>query len=139
MRNKKVTGSIVPRASSIGPSNQPLREEFSRKLYTALQKKGWSQMDLSRHSGVPRDSISHYIAGRNMPGPANLKRITDALQVAIEQLSPRGGGPGDVTAIVSDLEVKMVGDKAWISVNKMVDVKTAYTIMELVKEYETNH
>ena len=38
--------------------------EFSKWLIVQMKKKGWSQADLSRHSGLTRQAIANYVAGR---------------------------------------------------------------------------
>ena len=53
-----------------------------------MVKKGWSQSELSRATGVGRDSISNYIRGISLPNPRNLKRLADGLAVEMSDLYP---------------------------------------------------
>jgi transcriptional regulator with XRE-family HTH domain len=38
--------------------------EFSKWLIAEMNRKGWSQADLARHSSLTRQAIANYVAGR---------------------------------------------------------------------------
>ena len=52
---------------------------FSNKLYCILQKKGMTQADLSRKSGLSEVSISRYMSGERLPNCKAIMAICDAL------------------------------------------------------------
>jgi transcriptional regulator with XRE-family HTH domain len=116
-----------------------MREDFARNLHRALQKRGWMQTELSRHTGIGRDSISHYLAGRNMPGPVNAKRIADALQVPLDQMMPWISSD-PVAGDTPEMETKhMPGGRTFISVNKVVGADTALKIITLIRDDEISN
>lgn len=125
--------------TSIAAQKKAMREEFARNLHRALQKRGWMQTELGRHAGIARDSISHYMAGRNMPGPVNAKRIADALRVPLDELMPWISSD-PVAGETPVIELKeMPSGKTFITVNKVVTPDTARQIMNLIRDDETNH
>lgn len=71
-------------------------QAFARRLYEKMTEKGWNQSDLARHAfgvdreGKPkgRDRISVYIAGKNLPDDANMKKLADVLGVRVADLAP---------------------------------------------------
>jgi len=138
MTSKKSKATPARAMASAMAPKPSLREEFARNLYRAIQKRGWTQTDLARHTGIGRDSISHYIAGRNMPGPVNAKRIADALNVPLEQIMP-WIAMNPITGDTPDMEFKMIGDKAWLSINKLLRADTAVKILAMIREDETGN
>ena len=64
------------------------QQEFAKTLNKKMMEKGWTQSDLSRASGVGRDSISNYIRGKTVPTPQNLQKLADALGVDGADLYP---------------------------------------------------
>ena len=53
-----------------------------------MQDKGWSQSDLGRRAGLPRDSISVYVRGKSLPTEKSLRALADALGTAPSELMP---------------------------------------------------
>lgn len=47
------------------------------------RRKGWSQKDLSEHSGVGQDTISGIESGRHEPRPSTLRKLAGALDVEV--------------------------------------------------------
>jgi transcriptional regulator with XRE-family HTH domain len=73
-------------------------EEFQKKLKLTREKRGLSQSDLARISGLQPSAISHFENGRRSPSFDNLKIIADALSVSLDYLLGRepesgAGGP----------------------------------------------
>jgi len=64
------------------------RKEFARRLDSRLKAKGWSQSELSRRSGVQRDSVSAYCRGRSFPLPDKIVMIARALECEPADLIP---------------------------------------------------
>ncbi len=50
------------------------------------RRKGWSQKDLSRASGVGSDTISGIESGRHEPRPSTLRKLATALGVEVADL-----------------------------------------------------
>lgn len=112
------------------------KQEFGRRLYNAMMRKGWNQSELSRRSGVPRDSISIYIRGKSLPGPASLQKLADALG-----LEPLDLLPNIVeSAIDSDdpsFEFKASPSsptKGWLRVNRLVKFSTTIAVGDLLEK-----
>jgi transcriptional regulator with XRE-family HTH domain len=65
----------------------PDREECDVKgLRYYRRLRGWSQMDLSRRTGLSQNAISDLEIGRTQPRPSTLRRLSEALDVSIEEL-----------------------------------------------------
>lgn len=87
-----------PRTKYKGVSDLELKA-FARRLHEEMVKKGWNQSTLAKEAfgtevkegrRVPkgRDRISVYIAGKNLPDDANMKRLAKALGVPVSSLAP---------------------------------------------------
>lgn len=111
------------------------KQEFGKRLYNLMIRKGWHQSELARQSGLPRDSISVYIRGRSLPTPASLKQLASALGVATDELLPNHVE----SAIDEDnpsIEFKVspnMPDRAWLRVNRLVTIRAALKIMDILE------
>lgn len=112
------------------------RQAFARRLTHLMARKGWKQSDLSRHSGVGRDSISTYVNARTLPEPTSAQKLADALGVTVEELYPQA----IERAMISDvpaLEIRQADGRpgrAWIKLNREVSAATAAQIMVLIQQ-----
>jgi transcriptional regulator with XRE-family HTH domain len=110
------------------------KQEFGRRLYQLMNRKGWHQSELARKAGVARDSISTYIRGVSMPDPGNLQKLAEALGVSTDELLPNhveAAIDNDVPA----MEMKVSGTDprmAWLRVNRLVSTTTCLKIVELL-------
>jgi transcriptional regulator with XRE-family HTH domain len=59
---------------------------FKKQLKLYLDKRGLSASDLSRISGVPKQSISDWLGGSSPRNILNVKKVADALLVSIDHL-----------------------------------------------------
>lgn len=59
---------------------------FKKQLKIYLDKRGLSASDLSRISGVPKQSISDWLGGSSPRNILNVKKVADALLVSIDHL-----------------------------------------------------
>jgi transcriptional regulator with XRE-family HTH domain len=75
---------------------------FAQNLHRLRMQKGWSQSELARRSDIPRDMISNYANGKNIPTIDNLAKLAQALGVSESALMP----DVDLT-MVSDTEALM--------------------------------
>jgi len=117
------------------------RQEFGRRVYSAMLEKGWTQAELARRSDILPDSISNYVRGNILPTPQNLKKLADALGVEETMLL------GNYYEQAVDAEVEPAFDmksstadpgKAWLRVNQLVSFSTAVKIAELLKNDSTD-
>lgn len=109
--------------------------EFGRRLYKLMLDRGWHQSELSRQSGLPRDSISVYVRGKSFPTPTSLQALARAFGVAPHELLPNHVE----SAIDEDhpaFEMKIspnAPNVAWLRLNRLVSVKTAVKIAEMLE------
>lgn len=114
-------------------------QEFGRRIYQLMLKKGWRQADLARESGLPRDSISTYVRGTVRPTDESLKKVAKALGVEKEDLLPNM----IEDAIEQDspsVEMKISASdptKAWLRLNRLVNTSTAVKIIEIIHAEDT--
>lgn len=120
-----------------GPAPRHLsKQEFGRRLYNAMINKGWNQSELSRQSGLQRDSISVYIRGKSLPGPTNLQKLADCLGMKPIELLPNVVE----SAIDSDnpsFEFKASPNaptKGWLRINRLVRFSTAIAVGKLIED-----
>lgn len=114
------------------------KEEFGRRLYTLIMSKGWNQSELARRAGLPRDSISTYVRGRTFPTPKSLRALADALGIEPADLLPNSVEVS-MDEDVPSLEMKVstgAPDRAWLRVNRLVTLRTAAQVIELVQSDE---
>ncbi len=57
------------------------------------RRRGWSQKDLAKASGVGQDTISGLESGRHEPRPSTLRKIASALDVEVADLFQEIGSP----------------------------------------------
>jgi len=123
---------------SVDPGATPkhlTKQEFGRRLYVLMMKRGWRQSDLARAADMPRDSVSTYIRGKVLPTPQNLQKLAEALGVQPSDLLPNhiesaiGEDAASLEFRVSVSEPNM----AWLRVNRLVKLSTATKIAELLE------
>lgn len=111
------------------------KQEFGRRLYKLMLDRGWHQSELSRQSGLPRDSISVYVRGKSLPTPTSLQALARAFGLEPAELLPNH----IESAIDEDnpaLEMKVspnAPNVAWLRVNQLVSIKTAVKIVEMLE------
>lgn len=110
------------------------KEEFGRRLYQAMMRKGWNQAELARRSDCPRDSISMYIRGKTLPLPLALGKLADALG-----LDPLELLPNHVESAIDEdnpsFEIKQspnTPNTAWLRVNRLVTITAALKIADIL-------
>jgi transcriptional regulator with XRE-family HTH domain len=60
---------------------------FSQQMKKAMNDQNITQADLSNITGISRSGISQYLSGKNIPHPATVRQIADALNVSDEWLA----------------------------------------------------
>jgi len=114
------------------------RTEFAKRLFRAMVAKEWTQSELARQADLPRDSISRYMRGMNLPDLINLKKLARALSVEEADLLPNY----DMQAIDDDdldpaFEMRAIPDapdRFFLKVNREVNVATAIKIQQALAE-----
>lgn len=114
------------------------------RLNALLAERGWNQSDLARHASkflppgdeLGRDSISGYVLGKSVPGPARMLALSKALGVDQSYLAPPGTLP-DPEGVIPAFEAKTLGGgRTWLRVNQAVSTATALKIMALLSTEE---
>lgn len=112
------------------------RQQFSKRLYDLMVSRHWTQSELARQAGLPRDSISTYIRGKSFPSPLSLQKLADAFGLEPDELLPNT----IESAIDADnpaFEMKVSTnrpDLAWVRLNQLVSTSTAMKIVALLEE-----
>lgn len=112
------------------------RQEFGKRLYSAMLRKGWSQAELARRAGVLRDSISNYVRGNNMPDAVNLNKMAEALGMKPEELLPNMAEQALELDTAPSLEVRASGsdpNKSWLRLNRLVKTSTVGKVIALLE------
>lgn len=127
--NAEPLGDLPPDAS-----REEILQEFGRRLQKRLIDKKLSQSDLARQATkrmptgqwVGRDSISLYVRGSQMPGPARLKAIAEVLECHPSDLKPEGT-PG----VGGQIELRTLGNGlAWVRVNQACALAVALEVRQ---------
>ena len=125
-------------------ANQRIRDEFARRLQSAMIEKGWNQTEMARNTALhmpkgqrmERDTISTYIRGKALPTAVKMKAICTALGVDPKDLVPeRSLAPGlqDVQEIPTK-GCRDIGDgNAWLTINQAVPFKVALQILSMLE------
>lgn len=126
-------------------------EAFGKRLHNLLIDRGMSQSDLARlvfgetrpdNRGyevvVGKDRISSYIRGKTTPTPGTLKKIADALKMTPEELAPDLAAESVANANPEILISTLAGhhNMALLKINKLVPMKVAIQITNLIAEWE---
>lgn len=141
---RKVRTHILTDTAVTNVADKPLapkhltKQEFGKRLYNLMLARGWHQSELSRQSGLPRDSISVYVRGRSLPTPTSLQALARALGIAPEELLPNHL-EGAIDEDNPSLEIKVSTNSrniAWVRLNRAVTLKTALKIADLLESDE---
>ncbi len=126
--------SVGETGSSLEPRHLS-KQEFGKRLYNLMLRKGWNQSELARQAGIQRDSVSTYINGRSLPTPKNLLALSTALGVEAELLLPNHTEEA-IEADETSFSFKVSPSQpntAWLRVNRLVTLATAVKIAELLE------
>lgn len=112
------------------------KQQFGKRLYELMLKKGWTQSELGRRADLPRDSISVYVRGKSLPTPTSLKKLAEALAISETELLPNyvESAIDDDTPMIEMKISPNAPDTAWLRVNRLVTVSTAMKVLDLLKD-----
>jgi putative transcriptional regulator len=82
-------------------SKADLRTELGRRIVEIRARRGWSQAELARRLGVPRERLGKWERGVNAPSLEDLAALSEVLEVPLEGLGL--GRAGRQTISASDL------------------------------------
>ena len=102
-----------------------------------LVQKGWKQSDLSRKTGLGRDSISQYVNGKTVPSPQSLRKMSDALQTSPEELYPNYNMDAAAEEELPAFEFRAAAgepDKMFVQMNIKIDKDKAVKLMQILNE-----
>ncbi len=126
--------------SAVPPKPMSLRE-WGHSLDGRILDKGWSQADLHRASGLSKDTISKWVAGKVAPNPYNLSRAATAFGITVEELYPHyiENVENDSLHSRSGVEFNSSDLKTGLlTIECRVTVETAQQIMDLLKADAVN-
>ena len=115
------------------------KAEFGRHLRQLILKKGWTQSELARRAGLPRDSISTYVRGAVYPSPTSLMKVAAALNLDPEQVLPNIIEGAVARSANPSFEMKASETepgRVWLRVDRAVSFSTAAKIAQLLDEDE---
>lgn len=85
-------------------------KNFSDCLKAAMVQADMNQVALSEKSGCSKAAISQYLSGKNIPGPAKVKALADALGIsAAELLGEEAAVALPIGKITCDLAAQCMG------------------------------
>lgn len=136
MSNKVPTTRSAPAAEgAVDLSNRTKRNlEFGKRIYKIVVDMGITQSDLSRMSGLGRDSISQYVRGKSAPTPVNLKKLAKALNVDPNDLYPHYEANAFGSEALSQEMRAVPGDPdhMWLRIDMKVPTAVALEVLQLV-------
>jgi transcriptional regulator with XRE-family HTH domain len=127
---------------TVRKTNSLSMQNFARRLHAALTKSGMSQSDLARavwgrgidprgyNVAKNRDRIVHYLRGRALPSSDTLQKMAEALGMDPDELLPPAAAIID--AENPSFSITVVGDKALLTVNKLVPLDVALQVGTLL-------
>ena len=130
-------GGDEPTDPSLRPKHLT-KQDFGRRLYNFMLRKGWTQSELARRADIKRDSVSTYVRGISLPGPVNLRRLATALGVSESELLPNHIEAA-IDEDVPSLELKISSADsrvAWLRVNRLVSTSVAVKVVEILNADE---
>ena len=61
-------------------------ETTGKRIRAVRERRGWTQTELARRSGVGRDQVNDYEQARTVPGTTVLVALAKALEVTLDAL-----------------------------------------------------
>lgn len=84
---ENVVVSFSPMSTNGEDDMKPgLQKKLGRRIVAARTARGWSQGELARRLGVPRDRVSKWERGCNAPALLDLAALSEVLEVPLGRL-----------------------------------------------------
>jgi transcriptional regulator with XRE-family HTH domain len=112
--------------------DQDRLQQFGKRLYRLMLKKGWTQSELSRQADLPRDSISRYIRGRSEPNPQSLQNLATALDVKPDDLLPGFKAPNFEDVPVFEMKQISTPGIVRLRMDRLVTLSAAARIADIL-------
>ncbi len=150
--SRKAVHRAAPSTAPLPPQMEIRLQEFSRRLFQAMQEKGWTQSDLAREAfgattdqrgykvARNRDRVSVYLRGKSVPDPKNLKLLADALGTTPEELAPDLYANSHAMHERPEISINAVAghpDQVHLMVNKIVKLTVASQVFALLAACES--
>lgn len=71
------------------PLELEMRLKIADELNRLKDKKGLTQQDIVKGSGISQSTLSQYFSGKRLPSKTNSKKLADFFKVPVEQIDPR--------------------------------------------------
>ena len=115
-----------------------LKVEFSKRLFSKIHERGWTQAEFARNCELARDAISTYVRGRSIPSPQALEKMAAVLNVRPEDLLPNYYEAAQ-SKQEPTFELRDVPNEEgymWMKLNMRLPKKLAMKIFTLVQDDE---
>lgn len=112
-----------------------IRKEVGQRIYRAMIKRGWSQAELARQSGMARNNVSTYIRGAKMPTRESAEKLARALGVHVNELVP-SAATGELDEVISGPAFAMTEvapGVVMLRINRRARLATAVQIADLLQ------
>lgn len=126
--------TVPATATAVGAMPPEIRKaKFQQAVRDRLLELGLTQADLSRLTGIGRDSISVYCRGRSIAGPRHLDAIARALKCQPGDLLPGAEQRDKPADAAQALQVTMSSPgRYWIKLNREVSQDTMMKVMAAI-------
>ena len=100
-----------------------------QQLKLELERRGWTATRLARTAGIPKQSLSGWMAGNRPRNLDQLKKVADVLELDLEVLlfgsqEPRPPqGPHEITPVLELLRGLKVGGDGWLEGTLEIRIK----------------
>lgn len=127
-----------PRSEAVDDAFLDARTALAKRVMGHLLRRGWSQSELARRSGLGRDVVNKYVNGRAFPTPSSAKSMADALSISPLDLlyGSAGAEVGTVDQPQTDLPpvaFRALGDgQAYLQINMEVPFELAIEILAML-------
>ncbi|BAR82250.1 helix-turn-helix transcriptional regulator [Bacillus thuringiensis] len=66
----------------------PLKKEIAENIKHLMKQRGWTQLKLSKESGISKSTLSDYLNCKTLINPGNVEKIATALNVTKSKIDP---------------------------------------------------
>ncbi|MDO6633213.1 helix-turn-helix domain-containing protein [Bacillus thuringiensis] len=66
----------------------PLKKEIAENIKHLMKQRGWTQLQLSKESGISKSTLSDYLNCKTLINPGNVEKLATAFNVAKSKIDP---------------------------------------------------